>query len=235
MKRTPFVQCWPLALLLLTGPADAAITVYRDVQTYLAAVGGLHQLITFEGGPTPGIQVPGDRFSSEMTFESCAKPGPNCWQSSPTVTWFDNAIASPAQGTQARAVTGALLPSGDVHPTTTSLALGIYGNTTGASIGISFFGEFFDAVRLNGETGFFGIVSDVAFDAFEVGLSGPHDEVPPFFINGVAFPSPSGAPTLDWPAAPVPEPSTNLLLIAGAMMLLILHRVRRAFFNDGKI
>ncbi|MCW7541176.1 PEP-CTERM sorting domain-containing protein [Aquabacterium sp. A7-Y] len=198
--------------------------MYRDVNAYLAAVGGLHELITFEGGPVPRIEVLGDRFSNEMTFVSCVKPGSSCWQGPPTVDWFDNAIVSPAGGTQVRVVTGALLPSDTVHRVTTSMALGIYGDTTSASIGISFFDQFLDAFRLNGATGFFGIVSNEEFDAFEVGQQGHHEEVPPFFINGVAFPSPSGSATIDWPAAPIPEPSTSLLLTGGALMLLVRRR-----------
>ncbi|AKJ31961.1 PEP-CTERM sorting domain-containing protein [Caldimonas brevitalea] len=239
MGKKRFVEGWARAMLLpllflLHPSASAALTVYRSVDTYLAATGGLHDLITFEGGPAPGIAVPGDRFSDDMRFESCSKPGGDCWLGDPKVTWFDNAIASPPQGTQFRIVTGALVSADPNRPTSTNfMALGIYGDTTTAGVDISFLGNSLDTFRLQGETGFFGMVSDEPFDTFAVVQAGHHEDVAPFFINGVAISSPSGAASFDWPPPPIPEPSSSSLLLGGAAILLLVLRrsTRRSRFG----
>ena len=65
----------PIALMaLLVGtaaavPAQAAVTLYTDEFSYLAAVGATRTYIDFAG--SPGAEVSGGSFSADITFGSC--------------------------------------------------------------------------------------------------------------------------------------------------------------------
>ena len=59
----------PMALLAVAASSQAAVTVYTDEASYLAAVGATRTYVDFAG--SPGAVVSGGSFTPDVTFGSC--------------------------------------------------------------------------------------------------------------------------------------------------------------------
>lgn len=69
MKTSLLITTLAVAATAAAVPAQAAVTLYTDEASYLAAVGATRTYIDFAG--SPGATVSGASFSPDVTFGSC--------------------------------------------------------------------------------------------------------------------------------------------------------------------
>ena len=188
-------------------PASANITVYRDKAAYMAAV-RIGETITFDGGTGAEESMPANSFSDSAAFGMCGKPGPSCaFQGVGGVRREADALKYEPYSTHASWINGYLHEPVAYQKVGFAIGFDITGDTTGAN----FFLEnlegpvySWEAFSLNGETGFFGVVTTKFFDSFgwsKYAINPGYEKS--FYIDNVYL------------APAVPEPSSVLLMLAG--------------------
>lgn len=197
----------PLGLsTLLCGVAQtqAAVTLYTSEPTYLAAVGATTTYVDFLG--TPATTVSGGSFTSAVTFGSCPTGLASCGTE---VLHNSNAITdlggSPAPNGVA-AVGGSF---------TVAVSAFAFHYVSGGIASMNFGGEP-STLSTSSATGFIGVVSDTPLTSFVANnavfvQTGGNDR---YFIDDFRI------------NAPIPEPQTYAMLLAGLGLLGFMARRR---------
>ncbi|AKJ31923.1 PEP-CTERM sorting domain-containing protein [Caldimonas brevitalea] len=192
-------------LLLCSSIAEAGLTIYRSPTAYFAEVGVPREVQTFDGSPPGGAEVAG-HFGS-LHFDSCGKPGPDICNGE--VLWTQDAIthAPSYSGTMFNIFGGHIDTSNTDSPYDSAIAFELFGDTSQTKLYLSMGGlagdpAYIQSFALNGATGFFGVVSDLGFETFQLVTSDDLEGRHRVYLDTM------------W-LAPVPEPSTAALIGAG--------------------
>jgi hypothetical protein len=195
-------------------PAHATLTVYRDKALFLAATAAPAtsiEVLDFAGSPPSGVNLQGYdgqyAFSDHIAFYTCSGYGGPC---NVGARWVDDALAPAFGGNHFQGIDGYFAEKiSQVFLPVNAFAMEVIGDTAQVSIGaFNAIGEtYYESVPLNGETGFFGVISDHRFNGF--GLSQRTDA------------GPFGDFRLDtfYAVGAIPEPSTAAGMLAGLAAL----------------
>ena len=160
MKRLPHTKVLfaLIASAAALGTAEAAETVYSDLESYSAAAGADDFCLDFNG--STGALVSGDSFSSSVTFTSPEASDPT------QVNWNSDAISDAGSTTDSLGV-GPL--GGTFAGTAQAFHFTLSSSSNAPSIELYDEADaLFATVNAPGGTGFFGVVSDTPVKRFVI-------------------------------------------------------------------
>lgn len=183
----------------------ADLTIYRDSLAYAARFQPV-EIVTFTGSPASGAFADPASFSDRAWIHGCGKPG----ECGAPLFWIDDSLAYDAFGTMMSSIE--IIKDNFEGEYDTSMGVELRGNTEGAWICVTNGAGCFERFDLQGQTGFFGVVSSEPFSSLMVGRQAEDPNPNPHY--GEVFYLDSAHLT-----ALVPEPGALALMFAGLLTL----------------